>query len=223
MKNYFLRTLIIAIAALGVLTVQSCNPDGCLNDCNQNGTCIEGDCFCDDGWMGANCDIPDPCFENTCNDNGVCLDGSCVCDVGYDGTDCNIIIRSLFTGVYDVEEICDTDPNFTDTYTSSINESIEGVQFITISNLYNFGSFDDVTPEDATVLASVSNIGGTYSVLIESQRFEATSLQDFEIAGSGTYDPATSVITLEYSITDTVLDPFDPAYIDNCVQAYYPQ
>jgi len=191
MKNYFLRTLIMAIATLGILSIQSCDTDPCANiDCGINGTCFEG---------------------------------TCVCDAGYDGTDCNIVISSLFTGVYDVEEICDTDPNFTDTYTSSINESIEGVQFITISNVYNFGSFDDVTPEDATAFASVSNVGGTYSLLIENQRFDAPALQDFEISGTGTYDPATFVITLQYSITDTALDPFDPYYIDNCVQAYYPQ
>ncbi len=191
MKNYFLRSLIIAIAALGVLTIQSCDTDPCANvDCGINGTCFEG---------------------------------SCVCDAGYDGTDCNIVIRSLFTGVYDVEEICDSDPSFTDIYESSISEGIEGPQFVTIGNVYNFASFDDVEPEDATALASVSNIGGTYSLLIENQRFESPILQDFEISGTGTYDPATAVITLEYSITDTSLDPFDPAYIDNCVQAYYPQ
>ncbi len=191
MKNYFLRTLIIAIAALGVLTIQSCDTDPCANvDCGINGTCFEG---------------------------------TCVCDAGYDGADCNIVIRSLFTGVYDVEEICDSDPDFTDTYTSSINESLEGVQFITISNVYNFASFDDVTAEDATALASVSNIGGVFSLLIENQRFDAPLLEGFEISGTGTYDPATTVITLEYSITDTTLDPFDPAFIDNCVQAYFPQ
>jgi len=191
MKNYFLRSLIIAIAALGMLTIQSCDSD--------------------------------PCSDVDCGINGTCFEGSCVCDAGYDGTDCSIVVRSLFTGVYDVEEICDSDTEFTDLYESSINESPLGIQFITIGNVYNFASFDDVTPEDATALASVSNIGGVFSLLIENQRFDSPALEDFEISGTGTYDPATSVITVEYSITDTALDPFDPQFIDNCVQAYFPQ
>jgi len=222
MKNYFLRTLIVVIAALGVLSVQSCNSDNCANNCNDNGTCIEGECFCDDGWTGVNCDIPDPCFENTCNDNGVCLDGSCLCDVGYEGIDCSIVIRSLFVGVYNVEEICDSDPDYTDDYEATINESSEGIEFLTINNIYNLQAAG-FAPEDASVLASVSNIDGVYFLLIENQRFNHPSLQDFEVSGTGTYDPMTSIIALEYSITDTVLDPLDPLYIDNCMLYYYPQ
>jgi len=193
MKNYFLRIFVIAIATIGIFTVQSCNTDPCRNvDCGVNGTCFEG---------------------------------SCICDNGYDGTDCNIIIRSLFTGLYDVEEICDSDSSYTDYYESSINESIEGVQFVTINNIYNFEGqgFD---PDDATVLASVSNTGGEYSLLIESQTVTvgfAGYTVDFEISGTGTYDPASTVITLNYSVTNTDLDPLDEGYIDNCVQAYYPQ
>lgn len=193
MKNNFLKTLVVTVATLLMFTVQSCDTD--------------------------------PCSNVECGVNGTCFEGSCVCDAGYDGTDCNILIRSLFTGVYDVEEICDSNTSFTDYYESSINESPEGAQFITINNIYNFESqgFD---PDDATVLASVSNIGGVYSLLIESQTstvgFSGYEV-DFEISGTGTYDPATSVITVNYSVTNTSLDPFDPEYIDNCVQAYYPQ
>jgi len=191
MKNNFLKTFVVAIAAFCMFTVQSCNND--------------------------------PCSKVDCGINGTCFEGNCICDAGYDGTDCNIVISSLFTGIYDVEEICDSDPTFTDTYIFTINESIEGVQFITISNIYNFASFDNVEAEDATVLASVSNAGGVYSLLIENQTFTSANLSDFEVSGTGTYDTATSIITVNYSITDTSLDPFDSAYIDNCVQAYYPQ
>ena len=168
------------------------------------------------------CDT-DPCANLDCGVNGTCFEGACICDAGYDGTDCNIVIRSLFMGVHDVEEICDSDPDFTDYYESTISESSEGAEYITISNIYNFTSFEDVFPGDATITATVSNDGGTYSLLIDTQYFQSAVLADFEISGYGTYDPATSVITINYSVTDTSLDPFDDAYIDNCVQAYYPQ
>ncbi len=196
MKNYFLKFLSITFTVISLFCVQSCT---------------------------------EPCDNVNCGDNGICIEGTCSCDAGYDGTDCNIVIRSLFTGVYDVEEICDTDPNFTDTYESSINESFEGPQFITINNLYNFESQNLTNPDAANVRASVSNIGGVYSLLIENQTITIATLDypdefiDFDVSGTGTYDPATFVITLEYSITDTSRDPFDPLYIDNCVQAYYPQ
>ncbi len=40
---------------------------------------------------------------------------------------------------------------------------------------------------------------------IDRGHYKSYTLQDFEISGTGTYDPATAVITLQYSITDTSL------------------
>jgi len=188
MRNNFLKSFIIAIATLGMFTIQSCDTD--------------------------------PCADVDCGINGTCFEGICDCDAGYDGTDCNIVIRSLFTGVYDVKKFCDTDPTFEDKYTSTISESFDGIQYITISNIYNFSSFTNVQPEDATVLASVSNSGGEYTLLIENQTFTSDILSDFEVAGFGTYDPGTSIITINYSITDTSLPPTDEDYIDNCAQTF---
>lgn len=167
----------------------------------------------------------DPCSNVDCGINGVCIEGDCVCDAGYDGTECNIIIRSVFTGLYDVEEICDSDPDYLDLYESSINDSPVGAEFITISNIYNFEA-QGVSPDEASVLASVSNIGGEYSLLIEDQIITVANdlgTTDVEVSGTGSYDSATSFVTLEYSITNLDLDPLDSLYIDNCVQAYYPQ
>jgi len=190
MKNNLIKSLIMAIATLGIFTIQSCDTD--------------------------------PCSDVECG-NGTCFEGICECDAGYDGTDCNIVIRSLFTGVYNVQEFCDSDPSFEDNYISTINESFNGIQYITINNIYNFASFDDVEPEDATAIATVSNSGGEYTLLIENQTFTSSVLADFEVAGFGTYDPSSFAITLNYSITDTSLDPTDENYIDNCVQIYNPQ
>lgn len=172
-------------------------------------------------FMVQSCDI-DSCADVDCG-NGTCFEGACECDAGYDGTNCNIVIRSLFTGIYNVQEFCDTDLSFEDNYTSTINESFNGIQYITISNIYNFASDYNLQPEDATVIATVSNWGGEYTLLIENQTFTSSNLVDFEVAGFGTYDPATSIIRLNYSITDTSLDPTDERYIDNCEQTYYPQ
>ncbi len=192
MKTNFLRTLVLAIATIGIFSIQSCDTD--------------------------------PCKDVACGDNGVCLEGTCICDDGYDGSDCNIVIRSLFLGTYNVEEICDGVPNFTDNYVSKITESSQGTGFINVDNIYNFPTFfPSVQPEDATALASVSVSGDEYVLLIESQTFTSAILADFEVAGSGIYNPSTSEITLTYSITDTSLDPVDAGYIDNCTQIYTPQ
>lgn len=190
MKTNFLRTLVIAFAALGVFSLQSCDPD--------------------------------PCKDVTCG-NGVCLEGTCLCEDGYDGTDCNILIRSVFTGTYIVAEDCDTDPGYIDSYVSRISESAQGVNAILIDNIYNFGSFADVDPEDATIKATVSATGGDYVLLIDNQGFASGVLPNYEIAGSGTYNSATSEITVTYSITDLDLMPTDSFYIDNCTQIYTPQ
>lgn len=189
MKTNFLKTLVLAMATLGIFSIQSCDTD--------------------------------PCKDVACG-NGVCLEGTCICDDGYDGSDCNILIRSLFLGSYNVAEICDSDVSFTDNYVSKISESSQGANYIVIDNVYNFAS-QGTQPEDATAIATVSSSGGEYILLIENQTFAANILADFEIAGSGTYNPATSEISITYSITDTSLDPIDPGYIDNCTQIYTPQ
>ncbi len=46
--------LLIAIVLL--LGFASCNWEGPEPDCGPNGEFIEGDCFCEAGWEGANCD-----------------------------------------------------------------------------------------------------------------------------------------------------------------------
>ncbi len=194
MKTNFLKTLIVAIAALGMVTIQSCDTD--------------------------------PCKDVECGANGVCLDGACICDEGYDGTDCNIVIRSLFTGTYNVVEVCSSDTSYYDNYVSRINESATGAQYVVIDNIYNHFASDPDTnfePEDVTALASVSVIGNEYVLLIDNQGFNTNGLEDFSIEGSGTYNTATSEIIINYTLIDNTADPEDPWYRDDCTQIYTPQ
>lgn len=194
MKNYLLKTLAIAITAFALLTIQSCDTD--------------------------------PCSDVDCGSNGTCFDGICECDPGYDGTNCNIVIRSLFTGTFDATEICDTTPDGEqDDYVSVITESFDGPEYIVIDNIYNFSNdpYFNIQPEEAAVLASVSSTGGEYVVLIEEQNFTSGALPNYEIIGSGTYDPATAQITLEYSITDLDEEPDSEYYSDYCTVVYTPR
>lgn len=47
------------LALLGVLMAfaPACNTDPCKDvNCGANGTCVDGSCFCDDGYEGASCE-----------------------------------------------------------------------------------------------------------------------------------------------------------------------
>lgn len=61
-------------------------------DCGPNGTCIFGECDCDEGWSGERCDqstVADPCEDIDCGPNGDCVDGQCECDEGFFGPLCD--------------------------------------------------------------------------------------------------------------------------------------
>ena len=57
--------------------------------CSGRGECIDGDCVCDAGFFGEDCEVniddcnPDPCV------NGQCFDGlnsyECICSTGWAG------------------------------------------------------------------------------------------------------------------------------------------
>lgn len=69
-------------------------------DCGPNGTCIEGECNCDQGYSGVNCEI-NVCDSINCN-NGDCnmVTGECMCDEGYEGSFCDTEIRAKYLGTY---------------------------------------------------------------------------------------------------------------------------
>jgi len=55
MKTRILQ--ILGVAAVATIGMVSCDTDLCKDvDCGLNGTCVDGDCVCDAGYEGVNCD-----------------------------------------------------------------------------------------------------------------------------------------------------------------------
>lgn len=55
MKTRLLQ--ILGVAAIATVGMVSCETDACQDvDCGANGTCVEGDCVCDTGYEGVNCE-----------------------------------------------------------------------------------------------------------------------------------------------------------------------
>lgn len=63
----------------------------CPNDCSGHGTCdhSDGECTCDSGWYGTECDMKICPGSGVCNYNGLCANGTCYCMSGYQGSDCS--------------------------------------------------------------------------------------------------------------------------------------
>jgi len=61
----------------------------CPEDCNGNGDCLDGKCFCKDGWYGTTCKKKS-CL-NMCSGHGICASNrTCVCQSDYTGESCEI-------------------------------------------------------------------------------------------------------------------------------------
>ena len=55
--------------------------------CGENGFCVNGTCFCDQGWSGSDCNVR--ACPNSCGGRGVCRDdGTCRCADGWGGAAC---------------------------------------------------------------------------------------------------------------------------------------
>gem|GEM_PF-478779 len=95
------------------LTIQSC--DQCIGlfgkekvECNNGGTCNDGECDCLKGYSGVSCDSVDICeLDNVVCIYGDCMDGLCLCDNGYEGENCEVESRKKFLGEYTISEYCD--------------------------------------------------------------------------------------------------------------------
>lgn len=59
----------------------------CAEDCNGNGDCLDGKCFCRDGWYGLTCKRKS--CPNLCSGHGICAKNrTCLCQPDYTGESC---------------------------------------------------------------------------------------------------------------------------------------
>uniref|UniRef100_A0A3Q3FZI1 N-acetylglucosamine-1-phosphodiester alpha-N-acetylglucosaminidase n=1 Tax=Labrus bergylta TaxID=56723 RepID=A0A3Q3FZI1_9LABR len=57
-------------------------------NCSGHGECVDGRCWCQQGWQGDACDSL-VCQQADCEPHGVCTAGGCVCDAGWRGKNCS--------------------------------------------------------------------------------------------------------------------------------------
>ncbi|XP_053092921.1 tenascin isoform X1 [Pangasianodon hypophthalmus] len=62
--------------------------DECLNDCSDQGRCVDGKCVCFPGFSGPDCSVLN--CPRDCSNKGKCVNGKCVCDPGFTGPDCSV-------------------------------------------------------------------------------------------------------------------------------------
>lgn len=65
----------------------------CLDPtCSSHGVCIHGECHCNPGWGGNNCEIMKTMCADQCSGHGTYQteSGTCTCDANWTGPDCSI-------------------------------------------------------------------------------------------------------------------------------------
>jgi hypothetical protein len=69
--------------------------------CSQRGEYINGECQCNPGWKGKECNLRhDECEVPDCNGHGYCTNGKCICALGFKGKFCsegNVLKNQLST------------------------------------------------------------------------------------------------------------------------------
>lgn len=83
-----------------------CSKSVCPVLCSSHGQYGGGMCHCEEGWKGAECDIPlGDCQVPDCNQHGQCVRGSCVCNPGWKGAFCDE--RKLTMHIYAIIKMLD--------------------------------------------------------------------------------------------------------------------
>lgn len=133
LRVHHLSSILLLLSLLAFTACkQPCKDVTCVH-----GACLEGNCLCNAGWTGPNCDEVDGCYARNCN-NGHCEDGACVCDALWDGNDCSETIAQKFVGNWAFTETC----NATGQNGGSIiaNAVVGTRDEVRLSNLWSLGS-----------------------------------------------------------------------------------
>lgn len=196
-------------------------------DCGPNGQCVNGDCLCDFGYSGANCEQFDPCgVEGICdaantecfiNDDG---EAECRCVDGFFGANCDSTDPCT-------DIVCGDNGNCNEG-NCDCNPGYEGADCETESRGKLTGAWvqtdncDDGNQyvSDVTVLANdpintarfdITNFGGldangitVYGVLSDSLRFTipAQSVSGWNISSTttGTYNSDLGTMAISYTV-----------------------
>ncbi|XP_069791788.1 tenascin-like isoform X7 [Narcine bancroftii] len=93
---------------------ENCTEPECPANCNDRGTCLNGKCICEDGFIGEDCSVEYSCL-NDCSDQGRCINGVCHCFEGFTGEDCSQEVCRFDCGDYGtcMKEVCVCDKGYT--------------------------------------------------------------------------------------------------------------
>lgn len=189
MKNRNFSTWMVAIMVLLAITT------GCKKPCKDtecaNGACLEGNCLCNDGWTGPNCDQRDQCANRSCG-FGYCNDGACVCDPGYEGVGCIDAVSYKFSGAYTASD---------SSYLTFISPSVYTLNVIISSNGPTLLYIDDLTGNSYYFEATVG--ADNYSITAANQPLSGFwGIKEF----TGRLSPTKNELTLDYKLYDNDMD-----------------
>ena len=86
--SHSLRPLTLTCFFFSRVSPPTCSSELCPVPCGSHGVCSEGQCQCEEGWIGAACD--QRACHPRCEEHGQCHDGTCICQPGWEGEHCNI-------------------------------------------------------------------------------------------------------------------------------------
>ena len=196
-----LRSFLFFFTSL-LFFLSACRPDPCVNlNCQNGGTCVDGECQCPEGFIGPECVTElDPCLIKQCveaqsndcmvNDQNQAV---CICKDGYEGDLCENLWTDKFTGQFTCIEECDGESL---TFPVRIEEGPE-FKRITIVNFHN--QFNEDLQLEAKLVATLI----TPTVVEMKNQFMFFGL----VEGSGLWQNE-DLIGLNYTITtdiDTVV------------------
>lgn len=199
------------MAMLYALFTVSCTPqEDCTLDCLNNGVCIDGDCYCPNGFTGIDCGLEIeidttsptilPCDTVSCFNGGTCLDGDCECTDGFGGADCSLTYAQLLNGSYIVANQSGCYPASFASDVIALNDSV-----ITVSNFKNLS-------DSLIMTVGYDDIG---TMTIDTQTI-VNGLLEYSVWGNGVFDPQINSFILNVSY-----DLF--GNMETCVEEYVKQ